>query len=96
MRRVQQDGPRSHPCLMPGPLSTPPPPDTTITMTTMMVKSMKERKMRWRLWGPWRLRHPLREDIMFSPHPTNLMHHQILHNSTKFYKILQSSTKSFE
>eukprot|EP00978_Attheya_sp_CCMP212_P040696 scaffold225162_cov27-Attheya_sp.AAC.1 len=60
MRRVQQDGPRSHPCLMPGPLSTRPHPDTTMTMTTMMTKSMKERKMRWRLWGPWRLRHLLR------------------------------------
>eukprot|EP00978_Attheya_sp_CCMP212_P046485 scaffold395348_cov39-Attheya_sp.AAC.1 len=37
MRRVQQDGPRSHPCLMPGPLPTLPPPDTTMTMTTMMT-----------------------------------------------------------
>eukprot|EP00978_Attheya_sp_CCMP212_P010752 scaffold26195_cov61-Attheya_sp.AAC.1 len=46
---------------MPGPLSTPPPPDMRMMMTTMMTKSMKERKMRWRLlWGPWRLHRPLR------------------------------------
>eukprot|EP00978_Attheya_sp_CCMP212_P032082 scaffold123672_cov52-Attheya_sp.AAC.1 len=57
---MQQDGPRSHPCLMPGPLSIPPPPDTTMTMMTMMTKSMKEWKVRWRLWGAWRLRRPLR------------------------------------
>eukprot|EP00978_Attheya_sp_CCMP212_P015360 scaffold39641_cov49-Attheya_sp.AAC.1 len=37
------------------------------------------------------------EDIMFSPHPTNnLMHRQILHNSTQFYTILQSSTKFYK
>eukprot|EP00978_Attheya_sp_CCMP212_P005930 scaffold13243_cov56-Attheya_sp.AAC.1 len=94
MMWVQQDGPRSHPCLMPGPLSPPPPPDMTMTMMTMMTKSMKEMKMRWRLWGPWRLCRPLRR----SRHGWKILCFHLIQCIAKFYTILhnsQSSTKSF-
>eukprot|EP00978_Attheya_sp_CCMP212_P018351 scaffold50097_cov33-Attheya_sp.AAC.1 len=73
----------------------------------MMTKSMKERKMRWRLWEPWRLRRPLwrlRHDWKilcsssdkFDAYPNSTQFYTILQSSTKFYKVLHNSTQFYK